>query len=130
MAIDFELILPNGKFYTCEEAVSVTVPAIEGDMTVYKQHIPLVTELHSGMITLNTSHTFFQFFVSGGFLHVTRSGVYVLAKKAAKIGEHIDLVQEILVEAKKMLEVSEGLIDSDRDVIRRYIANTENFLKK
>jgi len=68
------------------EARSVTVPGAEGELTVLNRHMPLITTLKKGTITVrlpapasdgNSSATK-VFEIEGGFLEVRRDGVTVI----------------------------------------------------
>ncbi|MDO8517689.1 MAG: F0F1 ATP synthase subunit epsilon [bacterium] len=62
------------------EAVSMTVPGAEGEMTVLGQHMPLITTLKKGTITVrqdgNLSPSMFD--IESGVLEVRRDGATVI----------------------------------------------------
>lgn len=60
------------------DADSVTLPGKEGEMTVLKNHIPLVSPLRGGAITVRRGDHEETFQVLGGILEVSRAGVTVL----------------------------------------------------
>ena len=57
------------------EASQVTLPTTDGEITVLKNHIPLITTLKSGSIRFPSQ----EISISGGFAEVTKDKVVVLA---------------------------------------------------
>jgi F-type H+-transporting ATPase subunit epsilon len=61
------------------EAESVTVPATDGEMTILAHHMPLVTTLKPGVVTVKTKDVKPQIFqITSGFLEVGKSETVVL----------------------------------------------------
>ncbi len=82
-----------------EETVSqVTLPTIEGEITVLPDHIPLVSALKSGDIVAVKDGEHIPFAVSGGFIEV-RSGSEVVV--LADFAEHVADITEAEIEKAK-----------------------------
>lgn len=61
------------------EADAVTVPAADGEMTILSHHMPLITTLKSGKITVKTKDQNPQTFdISKGFLEVGKTETTIL----------------------------------------------------
>jgi F-type H+-transporting ATPase subunit epsilon len=60
------------------EADSLTAPGSEGEMTVFQGHMPLVTTLKEGILTVRTKDREQQFGVLGGVMEVRRDGATVI----------------------------------------------------
>ena len=63
------------------EARSVTLPGAEGELTVLNRHMPLITTLTKGTITVKTAQTGSEPFtlpIEGGVLEVRRDGVTII----------------------------------------------------
>ncbi len=60
------------------EVESLTAPGVEGELTVLKNHVPLVTSLRSGVITIKNGEGVQTFDVEKGILEVSKSGTTVL----------------------------------------------------
>ena len=61
------------------EAESVTVPGTSGEMTILAHHMPLITTLRSGMITVKSAAQVPEVFsVSGGFVEVGKTETVIL----------------------------------------------------
>ncbi len=60
------------------EATSVTLPGSEGEMTVLPRHMPLITTLKHGVITVRSEHGEQTFPVEEGLLEVHQDGATVI----------------------------------------------------
>lgn len=63
------------------DVYSVTVPGSAGEMTILGHHMPLITTLRPGVITVRdteTNHLGVQYPIDGGILEVRPEGVTVL----------------------------------------------------
>ncbi len=58
---------------------SVTLPGSEGELTILKNHIPLITSLKRGSIKLRTEKEELSFEIDGGTLEVKPKRVIILA---------------------------------------------------
>ncbi|MDP2703901.1 MAG: ATP synthase F1 subunit epsilon [bacterium] len=84
------------------EIDSVSLPTERGEITVLKDHIPLISTLTSGVITLKKNKEEILIASSGGFVQVLpESRIRVLADTAEKAEE---LTEEEVEKAKKKAE--------------------------
>ena len=60
------------------EAESLTLPGVDGELTILKGHIPLVTSLKDGELRLKSSKKEEKFSNRGGVLQVAPQKVIVL----------------------------------------------------
>ena len=60
------------------QAESVTCPGAEGEMTVLKGHVPLITNLKRGNILVKTAEDSLTFQTERGILEVSKNGVVIL----------------------------------------------------
>lgn len=70
-----------------EKVTSVTVPSIDGELTLMAHHIPLITLLKAGEITLRQGDREAFFAISSGFLVVDPNHVSILADSVEKLEE-------------------------------------------
>ena len=83
----FELVSPERLLFT-GEVEDVVVPGSEGEMTVLKDHAPLMTTLKPGIVDIGESggkHT--RLYVRGGFADVSPTGLTILAEAATPMEE-------------------------------------------
>lgn len=92
------VITPERVVYE-EDVDALTLPTREGEITVLHNHIPLVSLLAAGVITLKKDQTETHIASSGGFVEVLpNSRVRVLADTAERAEE---LIAEKVEEAKQ-----------------------------
>jgi F-type H+-transporting ATPase subunit epsilon len=60
------------------QAESVTCPGAEGELTILKDHEPLVTTLKEGKITVRNNGEVVEFEAKKGTLEVSKEGVTIL----------------------------------------------------
>lgn len=99
--IKFEIVTPE-RTVLKDELVQVTVPTKLGEITILPNHIPLVSVLQPGVIeTLDAKGEREIISVSGGFVHVQKHKVVILADKAERAEE---LDEARLEEARQRAE--------------------------
>ena len=60
------------------EAASITVPGAAGELTILGEHMPLITTLKPGMVTVRSSEGVGTFAIDGGLLEVRRDGATIV----------------------------------------------------
>lgn len=104
----FELVSPERLLFS-GEVEEVIVPGVEGELTVLKDHAPLMTTLRPGIVTIGeTGGKRTRLFVRGGFADVAPAGLTILAESAmpfeeldaAKIEIELQDANEVLAASK------------------------------
>ncbi len=110
MSIQFKVVTPAGTVY--EDVVDiVTLPSRDGEISILPNHIPLVSLLRAGVITLKKNREEIHLSSSGGFVEILpESRVIVLADTAERAD---DLVLEKIEEAKKKAEEALNKIERE-----------------
>ncbi len=86
-AFHFELVSPEQLLFS-GEVESVVVPGTEGQITVLKEHAPVMTTLKPGVVEVSENATTKRrMFVRGGFADIAPTGLTVLAEQAVAIEE-------------------------------------------
>ena len=110
----FELVSPERLLFA-GEVDAVVVPGTEGEMTVLKDHAPLMTTLKPGVVTVQESAgKTSRHFVRGGFADVAPTGLTILAESAVPV-EQLDAAK---IEAE-MRDAREDVADAPDDETRR-----------
>ena len=81
----FEIISPE-KIIFSDDATTVTLPSYEGDMSILKNHISIITFLRPGIIKVkkkNDNHE--DFFVQDGTVEYYNDNLIVLSSSAINI---------------------------------------------
>ena len=86
--LKLEIVTPEAKVYS-EDVDMVTLPGVEGEMGIYPQHVPLMTQLAAGEVTARKGGQDYFLAVGDGFVEVTGERVSILTDMAIK-AENID----------------------------------------
>ncbi len=81
--LKLEIVTPEGVT-TSEEVDMVTLPGVEGELGIYPQHVPLVTMLVPGEITVRRGAQEYFLAVGPGFVEITGKRVAVLTDMALR----------------------------------------------
>lgn len=79
--MQFDLVAPE-RMLASMRAGSVMIPGSEGDMTVYPDHMPVITTLRPGLVVAAGPDGAQEFVVSGGFAEIGPEGASILAERA------------------------------------------------
>ncbi|MEM9796817.1 MAG: F0F1 ATP synthase subunit epsilon [Pseudomonadota bacterium] len=86
----FELVSPERRLASTDEANAVRIPGADGDMTAMADHAPTITSLRPGILTVEMGSGHERYVVTGGFAEIGE-GVTVLAERALPVD---DVTQE------------------------------------
>tara|TARA_B100000378_G_scaffold242403_1_gene211603 strand:+ start:157 stop:552 length:396 start_codon:yes stop_codon:yes gene_type:complete len=102
-----DIISPQKTFFS-DDVSMVTLPAIEGDIGVLKNHINLITFLRPGLINIQQKDRNFQeLYVEDGTVEFHSNNLTILASKVFKLNE---LTKENINE---MIEKTEQKINNN-----------------
>ena len=114
-SLSFRIITTERVVYE-RDALQVTLPTKAGEITILAGHIPLISVMGTGAITVtDTENMRHVLAVSGGILEVRKSGeVVVLAKRSEHADDiDIDRAQAAYDRAKAYLDEKRGQADAD-----------------
>ena len=86
--LKLEIVTPDAKVFS-DDVDMVTLPGVEGEMGIYPQHVPLMTQLAAGEIIVRKGGDEFFLAVGDGFVAITGDRVSVLTDMAIQ-AENID----------------------------------------
>jgi F-type H+-transporting ATPase subunit epsilon len=127
--LQVELVTAEGRLVS-READFVIAPGVEGDLGVLPRHIPLLTPLRAGEVTVRNEGNDEYLFVAGGFLEVLPDKVLILAD-AAERAEDIDearaeearrRAQQLLEEKVEGVDTAAAAAALERAVMRLRVA--------
>ena len=82
---ELEIISPE-KIIFSDNTTMVTLPSYEGDMSVLKYHISIITFLRPGIIKVQTSKNVFEeFFVQDGIVEYFNDSLVTLSASAINV---------------------------------------------
>ena len=113
-----EIISPERIFFS-DDVKMVTLPSYEGDMSILKHHISIITFLRPGIIKVQKNDgSFEEFFVQDGTVEYFHDNLVVLSASAINVK---DLSKEFLDNLNK--DIREKLTQKDISDHERYILN-------
>ena len=113
-----EIISPERIIFS-DEATMVTLPSYEGDMSVLKNHISIITLLRPGIIKVQKNDkNFKEFFVQDGTVEYFNDSLVVLSTSAISVK---DLSREFVDNLNK--DIQDKLADKNITDHDRYVLN-------
>ena len=113
-----EIISPE-KIIFSDNVTMVKLPSYEGDMSVLKHHISIITFLRPGIIKIQKNGVNFEeFFVQDGTIEYFNDSLVVLSASAINIK---NVSQEFLDNLSK--DTQDKLADNDNTDHDRYVLN-------
>jgi F-type H+-transporting ATPase subunit epsilon len=86
--LKLEIVTPEAKIYS-EDVDMVTLPGSEGEMGIYPMHVPLMTQIVAGELSVRKNGQNVFMAVGDGFAEITGDRVAILTDMAIK-AENID----------------------------------------
>ncbi len=109
LSMEFDIVTPEGKFFSGLIS-QVDIPGKNGYFGVLPNHIPLISTLSSGVLTINPDNSDSRkFYVSGGFAEVTPKRCAILASYV------VDLASLTKEDVQKQLEALDFSISTTVD---------------
>ena len=119
MEDNFKLqIISPEKIIFSGDSKMVTIPSYEGDMSLLKNHISIITFLRPGIIKVqNTDKNFINFFVQDGTVEYFDGSLIILSASAMSIKDlSKEFLDNIAADTQKKLD-DKDLTDHDRYIL-------------
>ena len=112
-----EIISPE-KIIFSDKATIVTLPSYEGDMSVLKHHISIITFLRPGIIKIQKNDgNFEEFFVQDGTVEYFNDSLVVLSASAINVKDlSKEFVDNLNKDTRNTLE-DKSITDHDRYIL-------------
>jgi F-type H+-transporting ATPase subunit epsilon len=88
MPLKLEIVTPDGTAYS-EDVEMVTLPGVEGQMGIYPQHVPLMTQMVPGELIVTKDGEGYSMAVGEGLIEISGEHVAILTDMAVA-AENID----------------------------------------
>ncbi len=125
--LKLEIVTPDAQAYSGDVEM-VTIPAAEGEMGIYPQHVPLLTQVVPGEITVRTAGRDFFLAVGEGFVEITGDRVAILADMAI-LAENIDEAKAEEARRRAEARLAEHLDDEEAAIVSAALAHSLAQLK-
>ncbi len=99
----FELVKPD-QFVFSSEVSSVKIPCYEGEMTILRDHISLITFLRPGIVEIDKQGNLEKYYIEEGTVEFNNNNLLVLTSTAEKLVElDKNKINQILADTEKKL---------------------------
>ena len=106
-----EIVNPEKSFLSKDDVTEVIVPAFEGEMGILKDHIPIISFLKPGIITIFSKSGEDKFYVEDGIIEFKNNDLSVLTSSIFNLKEiEKSKIQDLIKTAEEesnKLEISD-----------------------
>ncbi|KKQ40590.1 MAG: ATP synthase epsilon chain [Candidatus Magasanikbacteria bacterium GW2011_GWA2_37_8] len=117
MNIKFKIATPEKVVYE-NEIEQVSVPTMDGEITILPNHIPLVSVLKAGELRIKDKNGEQIMAVSGGFLEMRGNNELIILADNAERAEHIDIDRAEEARKRAETEMEKAKAGEDADFAR------------
>jgi F-type H+-transporting ATPase subunit epsilon len=119
--LKLDIVTPEAQTYSADVEM-VTLPGVDGEMGIYPNHVPLMTQLTSGEIVIRKDGQDSFLAVGEGFVEITGDHVAILTDMAVNAN---DIDEAKAEEARRRAEarLAEKLDDGENAAVRASLAN-------
>lgn len=125
--LKLEIVTPDAKVFS-EDVEMVTLPGVDGEMGIYPQHVPLMTQIVAGEIIARKGGTDYFLAIGEGFVEITGNHVSVLADMAIR-AENIDEAKAEEARRRAEARLAEHLNDEESAAVHASLAHSLAQLK-
>ena len=125
--LKLEIVTPEAKIFS-DDVEMVTLPGSEGELGVYPQHVPLMTQIVPGEIVARKGEEEFFLAVGEGFVEITADRVAILADMAIR-AENIDEAQAEEARRRAEARLAEQITDEESAKIQAALTHSIAQLK-
>ena len=123
-----EIISPD-KSILKSEATEVTIPSYEGQMGILKDHIPLITFLRPGLITIKENSGEKIFFIEEGTVEFSNNSLLILTSTAKSLDSlEKNFIDTIIKDSQE--KISKGGISDKERYLLSYTIDTLREINK
>jgi F-type H+-transporting ATPase subunit epsilon len=120
--LKLEIVTPDAKTYS-DDVDMVTLPGVEGEMGIYPNHVPLMTQLAGGEIIVRKDGRDMFLAVGEGFVEITGDRVAILTDMAMR-AENIDEAQAEQARKRAEQRLAEHLGDEEMATVSAALAHS------
>ena len=125
--LKLEIVTPDTKTFS-EDVEMVTLPGAEGEMGIYPMHVPLMTQIVAGEISVRKDGRDYFLAVGDGFAEITATRVAIMTDMAIR-AENIDEAKAEEARRRAEARLAEKLDADDTAMVSAALANSLAQLK-
>lgn len=114
--LKLEIVTPDAKVFS-DDVEMVTLPGVEGEMGIYPNHVPLMTQLAAGEIIARKGGEDLFLAVGEGFVEITGDHVSILTDMAIR-AENIDEARAEEARRRAESRLAEQLDDEESAIVQ------------
>jgi F-type H+-transporting ATPase subunit epsilon len=120
--LQLQIVTPEAQTFS-DRVEMVTLPGVEGEMGIYPNHVPLMTQLVPGEIVVRKDGQDFFLAVGDGFVEITGQRVAILTDMALRV-EQIDEAKAEEARRRAEARLAEHLDDTELAAVQAALANS------
>src|SRR5881397_852516 len=125
--LKLEIVTPDAKTYS-EDVEMVTLPAVEGEMGILPQHVPLMTQIVPGELVVRKEGREYFLAVGEGFVEITGERVAIMTDMAIR-SENIDEAKAEEARRRAEARLAEHVDDEEGAMVSAALAHSLAQLK-
>lgn len=125
--LKLEIVTPEAKVFF-DDVEMVTLTGIDGDMGIYPDHMPVMTQLVAGEITARKNGENIFLAVGDGFVQITGTRVAVLTDMAIK-ADDIDEAQAEEAQRRAQARLAQKLSDEETATVQAALLHAATQIK-
>lgn len=125
--LKLEIVTPEAKVFS-DDVEMVTLTGIEGDMGIYPDHMPVMTQLVAGEITARKNGENIYLAVGDGFVQITGKRVAILTDMAIR-EDQIDEAKAEEAMRKAEMRLAQKLSDEEAATVQAALVHATTQLK-
>lgn len=125
--LKLEIVTPDAKTYS-EDVEMVTLPGSEGEMGIYPQHVPLLTQIVPGEVIVRKDGREYFLAVGEGFVEITGERVAIMTDMAIR-AENIDETKAEEARRRAEARLAEQVDDEESAMVSAALAHSLAQLK-
>ena len=120
--LKLEIVTPDAQVFS-DDVDMVTLPGVDGELGVFPQHVPLLTQIVPGEITARKGLEEYFLAIGEGFAEITADRVSILADMALR-AENIDEAKAEEARRRAEARLAEKISDEEAAAITASIARS------
>ena len=125
--LKLEIVTPEAKTYS-EDVEMVTLPGVEGELGIYPNHVPLMTQIVPGEVIARKDNQNYFLAIGEGFVEITGDRVAIMTDMAIK-AENIDEAKAEEARRRAEARLAEKLDDEEAAHVAAALAHSLAQLK-
>jgi F-type H+-transporting ATPase subunit epsilon len=125
--LKLEIVTPDAKAYS-EDVEMVTLPGAEGEMGIYPQHVPVLTQIVPGEIIARKDGRDHFLAVGEGFVEITGQRVAIMTDMAIR-AENVDEAKAEEARQRAEARLAEHLDEEEAAMVSAALAHSLAQLK-